>query len=89
MELKEFLFRKPLNIKEMAKICGVTPPTIHGVINRTSTPSLKVAIKIYSVTDGIVSFEEMLSKSDLIEFNSWRLGSKRGDLEDMEDFSEY
>lgn len=45
--------------KGLAKKCNVSFSTVTGVIYKTRKPSVKLALKIFEVTDGKVKKEEL------------------------------
>jgi len=72
MELYQYIFKNNITQKNLAKDLGVSPLTVHFIVRRKSSPSLKVALALEKLTKGKVSLEELLSESDLKDY------SKRG-----------
>lgn len=54
MQLKEFLDKTAMPVRELARRCGVTTNTIYTILHGKNT-SLSVAVQIYEATDGQVT----------------------------------
>lgn len=54
MQLKEFLDKTAMPVRELARRCDVTTNTIYTILHGRNT-SLAVAVQIYEATDGQVT----------------------------------
>ena len=64
MELYQFLFESKITSRELAAILEVQPRIINRISHKEGSPSLKHAIAIVELTDGKVSYQELLSMKD-------------------------
>lgn len=69
MDLDEFLWRQKISQKDFAAKIYQTECQVSSYVNRRRTPSLRIAIKIYEATKGIVDYKEMLNKKEQKIFN--------------------
>lgn len=61
MKLKEFMEKKKITVKEMAKWLGVSPGTIHAWRFGRAKINVDIGLRIRALTNGEVDFEDMVS----------------------------
>ena len=71
MDLDEFMIRNKVNINELCKTLDVCRQTIALRKNKKVSPRLLDAIKIFILSDGQVTFEEMLIEEDKKKIDEW------------------
>lgn len=72
MELREYLFRTEQTVKDFAKKCGVSQPTINKIKKRDKTPTLEIALRVSMETESIVTPIDMLGKDDEKRLEEWK-----------------
>jgi len=64
MKLEEYLWEFRISRTAFGKKIGVNRATVMKIATRKASPGLKLAIAIYNATNGVVTFQEMLSLKD-------------------------
>jgi len=59
MDLATYIWQFRLSKSKVAKDLNVTRNSIHGICNRTQTPSIKLAIRIIDYTEGRVGIQNI------------------------------
>ena len=72
MELHNWLWKKHVRATDFAKRLDLTQPALSSIINHARSSRLLTAIKIFALTDGEVSYLDMLSDDDVKELEAWR-----------------
>lgn len=62
MDLNEYLWRYGIRQKDFADEVGLSQRTISLFVSRMVSPSLENAIKIVELTDGEVTFKELVKR---------------------------
>lgn len=68
MDLNKYLFINELTSDQLASESGFAVGTISRIRNRAATPNLMTAMMINLVTEGQVTFEDMMSLEDLLYY---------------------
>lgn len=64
MDIDEYLWRHKKSVVDLAAEIGITPNSLIHYKKRRRTPNLFIALRIRQVTNGEVTFVEMLNKED-------------------------
>ena len=70
MDLREYLFRKRLSIKEFGEMVYCSRTYISNIVHKKRTPSIRLAKSIEKVTNGEVTAESLLNMEDTEEKES-------------------
>lgn len=62
MDLREYLFRKKLSIKEFSELVDCSRTYISSIVHNKTTPSKRLAKSIEQATNGEVSAESLLEE---------------------------
>ena len=60
MTLYQYLSKNQIEKAQFARDLGIAESTLYKYINQERNPQLPIAIKIYRITGGHVSYEDML-----------------------------
>lgn len=71
MELDEWLWRNKMTCSKLAEYIDVTGPTIQCLRHKKNSPSMLIALKIYTFTGGEVSLMDMFTERDKNKFEIW------------------
>lgn len=64
MELREWLFRKRMSVRDFSKIINYTENYVSGFMNGTRFPGRKFKEAVIKATNSEVTFEEETGRSD-------------------------
>lgn len=64
MDLREYLFRKRLTVKEFSELIDCSRTHVSAIVNNRIKPSKRLAKSIELATNGEVKAEELLGKND-------------------------
>jgi len=60
MDLEKYIKSRKISYRKFAKLVGINHAAIFRYAKKTSTPSLKIAIKINEVTKGVVPMASLI-----------------------------
>jgi len=67
MDLDYYLWKNKIKFKDFARKLGIDPSHVSKLVQKKTTPSLIVAMKIHEESKGKIPFEEMISFSDKLK----------------------
>lgn len=71
MDLDEYVWRRKVTLKKMSEETGICAVTLSQLRNFKVTPKLDTALKIHEVTNGEVSYLEMLPPEARKKIEKW------------------
>lgn len=78
MDLDEYIWRKKITSKDIAKKIDTTPMSIKNIKYREHSPGLFTALKLFYESNGEIPLEKILSKKHEEQYKLWK---EKRDLE--------
>lgn len=72
MDLGYFIYSHKVTLKAIAEKYSLNRSTINNLKQRRQSPTLLTAMKLKHAANDEISYEEMLSHSDVVHFNEWK-----------------